>query len=312
MGHINFFEEQRRNTAKTFLIFVIFFVVLGTIGFFADYFYLRIKFPVFTLLALGYASLHSLIGYFYGDKIILASFHTRQADPKNYKEKVLIDVVREMSIAAGMPMAKVYIIPDNSPNAFATGRDPQHSSIAVTQGLLNIMGREELQGVIGHEMGHIRNRDIRTMTFLAIIFGAIVVISDWLIRITFWGGRGRDRDDKGSGYIVLLAIALAILSIIVSQIMYFFISRTREYSADAASAEFTRNPLALVSALRKIAEVHKPVKLASRGTAPLFIINPLRRKLENKESFFSNLFATHPPLEARIKRLEEMAHINGK
>jgi len=307
MGRLNFFEEQRRNTAKTFLMFVVFFVILCTIGFFMDYFYLRTKFPVFTICALIYASIHSLIGYFYGDKIILASFHTKKANPNNYKEKVLIDVVNEMRIAAGIPMPKVYILPDNSPNAFATGRDPEHSSIAVTQGLLDIMERDELQGVVGHEMGHIRNRDIRTMTLLAVIFGAIVVISDWLIRFAFWGGSDRDRDNRGSGYIIIIAIAIAILSIIVSQIMYFFISRTREYSADASSAEFTRNPLALASALKKIAKIHKPVRLASRGTAPLFIINPLRRKLEDKENFFSNLFATHPPLASRIKRLEAMA-----
>ncbi len=313
MKTLNFFEEQQKNAEKTFFIIVIFFIILGTIGFFMDHFYLRSKFPLFTILALTYASIHALIAYFHGDKIVLASFHTKQANPDNYKEKVLIDVVNELHLAAGLPMPKVYIIPDNSPNAFATGRNPEHSSIAVTQGLLNSMERDELQGVIGHEMGHIRNRDIRTMTLLAVIFGAIVVISDWLLRITFWGGRGRDRENnKGGGYIVLIAIGLAILSIIISQIMYFFISRTREYSADAASAEFTRNPLALASALRKISEIHKPVKFASRGTAPLFIINPLRRKLENKENFFSNLFATHPPLAARIKRLEAMALRSGK
>jgi len=224
----------------------------------------------------------------------------------------LIDVVREMSIAAGLPMPKVYIIPDDMPNALATGPSPERASVAATRGLLKILNREELQGVMGHEMAHIRNLDILTMTVVSGLAAAIVIISGLARHSLWWGAgrryRSRERRQQANGLLLLIIIAVAILGPIIAHILAMAVSRSREYLADATSAELTRNPGALASALKKIASYPKKSTLATEGTAHLFISDPFKRGLANRENFLAELFSTHPPIHKRIALLEEMAY----
>lgn len=308
---IDFFEQQRYNQRKTFLIIFLFILFLGIIGYGFDYFYIGEDFPYATLFALFIGTANSLISYFLGDQMVLGSVGARPANPSKFKEQQLINIVKEMSIASGIPAPKVWVMEETSPNAFATGRDESHASLCVTTGLLDTMNREEIQGVIGHEIGHIRNKDILTMTIVSALVGAIVLLSDWARRTFFYSGRSSRRDRKGSGGIILLIVLiLIIIAPIIARIMAMAISRAREYMADAASAEFTRNPLALASALEKIKNHYdKVVDRATDGTAHLFISDPKARKLTSKEGFFANLFSTHPPIEKRIIILKSMAGV---
>ncbi len=309
---IDFFEQQRYNQRKTFLIILLFIAFLGIVGYGFDYFYIGGDFPYATIFALFIGTANALFSYYLGDQMVLGSVGARPADPSRFKEKQLINIVKEMSLASGIPEPKVWIMEEASPNAFATGRDERHSSLCVTTGLLDTMNREELQGVIGHEIGHIRNRDILTMTIVSALVGAIVLLSDWARRTFFYsGGRSRrGKKDAGGGLILLLLLILIIIAPILARIMAMAISRAREYMADAASAEFTRNPLALASALEKIKNHYdKVVDRATDGTAHLFISDPKGRKLTSKEGFFANLLSTHPPIERRIMLLKQMAGI---
>jgi heat shock protein HtpX len=208
-------------------------------------------------------------------------------------------------------MPKVYIIPDSDPNAFATGRDPEHASIAVTEGLLDKLNREELQGVIAHEMSHVRNLDIRLMTTIAALVGAIVLLSDWTMRsMRYGGGRSRGSKKGGGGAIILLVvwIVAAILAPVLAQILAMAVSREREYLADASGAELTRNPGGLASALKKIEMEYAPTSVIKRGTAHLCIADPLGRKMDLREGFVADLLATHPPMPRRISKLMQMAY----
>lgn len=310
---IDFFEQQRYNKRKTFLIILLFIGFLGIVGYSFDYFYIGEDFPYATLFALLIGTLNSLISYFMGDQMVLGSVGARPANPSKFKEQQLINIVNEMAIASGIPSPKIWVMEEASPNAFATGRDERHSSLCATTGLLDTMNREELQGVIGHEMGHIRNRDILTMTIVSALVGAIVLLSDWARRTFFYtGGRSSRRDRKGSGggIILVLVFILIIVAPIIARIMAMAISRAREYMADAASAEFTRNPLALASALEKIQNHYdKVVDRATEGTAHLFISDPQNRKLTSEDGFFANLLSTHPPIQRRIMILKEMAGV---
>jgi heat shock protein HtpX len=219
-----------------------------------------------------------------------------------------------MAIAAGLPRPRVYIIPDDDPNAFATGRGPERSSIAVTHGLLDALTREELQGVVAHEMSHIKNLDIRVMTVVAALVGAIALLSDWARRGMRWGGsrrRGGDHESRGGGAlaIVFLVIWLAAITLapLVGQMLAMMVSRRREYLADATGAELTRNPIGLARALEKIESAVEPTVAIKRGSAHLCIADPLGRRLNIKEGFWSDLFASHPPMTARIAALKAMA-----
>lgn len=268
-------------------------------------------FPVATLTALAVGTLTAWLGYRNGDKLVLASCHAVPLAPTDVKTKQLDDVVEEMAIASGLPKPKVYVVPDPDPNAFATGRDPAHASIAVTQGLLMLMSREELQGVIAHEMSHIRNYDTRVMTVTAALLGAVLLLHDWSARGGVW--RGRDSGDRkriGAGQILLfvLWIVLVALAPLLGQLIAMGISRSREYLADASGAELTRNPLALASGLRKLQAATAPTRSISRGTAPLCICDPLEHPMGDREGFWADLLATHPPLDARIRILEAMAY----
>jgi heat shock protein HtpX len=218
-----------------------------------------------------------------------------------------------MAIASGMPKPSVYVIPDEDPNAFATGKNPQNSSIAVTQGLLNTLSREELQGVVAHEMSHVKNLDIRLMTIVAALFGAVLLLADWARRSLWYGGGSRRRRSSGSGgglapILLLVWIIGIILAPLVGQLMAMAVSRKREYLADASGAELTRNPLGLASALRKLENASSPTASIKRGAAHLCIVDPLGRNINSKEGLTAELFGTHPPIEKRILALHAMAY----
>jgi heat shock protein HtpX len=278
--------------------------------------------PVGTLAALTLGSVSAVVGYYQGDRAVLASTSARPIEELaagadetgKLKLRQLENVVDEMAIASGLPRPRVYIVPDADPNAFATGRGPERSSIAVTRGLLDMLDREELEGVVAHEMSHIRNLDIRVMTIVAALVGAIALLSDWARRGMMWGGGGRrrDRDERGGGPMtaVFFAVWLAaiVLAPLVAQVLAMMVSRRREYLADATGAELTRNPLALAHALEKIEDAAEPTRAINRGSAHLCIADPLGRRPDVDGGFWSNLFASHPPMAARIAALKAMAY----
>jgi heat shock protein HtpX len=251
----------------------------------------------------------SIVGYYSGDKMVLAVSGARRVT--HAEEPQLYNVVEEMTIAAGLPQVPaVYVLDEASPNALATGRDPQHASIAVTRGLLDRLDREELQGVIAHEMSHIRNYDIRFETLVGILVGMIALIADFFLRWSFWGGMGRRRGGGGSGgdqgqaIFMVVALVLAILAPLAAYAVQFAVSRRREYLADASAVELTRNPLGLARALDRIARDPGKLKHANRATAHLYIANPLKKSKE-----VTGVFDTHPPISERIKILLGMAHV---
>ncbi|MFN4181756.1 MAG: M48 family metallopeptidase [bacterium] len=314
---MSFWEVQASNVRKTIVLILLYLVILAFIGGFLDIFLWGKYVPIMTILAVVIGLLQSAVAYYSGDKIILASLGARPADPAVLKEQQLLNVVQEMAIASGLPPPRVYIIPEMSPNAFASGRDEHHSVIAVTEGLLDVVNREELQGVIGHEIAHIRNRDILLMMFISVLVGAITLLSDWSRRTLYYsrprasGGRSSARGGKIGVIFALIAIILIILAPLLSRLMALMVSRAREYLADAGSAEFTRNPLALASALEKIAS-HPDTRVdrATYSTAHLFISDPLRTFLNDQESWFAEMWSTHPPIAKRIRLLREMAYIH--
>jgi heat shock protein HtpX len=221
----------------------------------------------------------------------------------------LLNVVREMALAANIPMPKVYIIDDTAPNAFATGRDPQHASVAITSGLLEKLDREELQGVMGHELSHVRNFDIRFALIVGVLVGSIALLADFFLRFTFWGGGRRssnDREGGGSGglqaIMFVFAIVLSILAPIAARLVQLAVNRQREYLADASSVQLTRNPYGIERALAKISEDQEVLEVANRATQHMYFTNPIKKF----EARASGLFSTHPPTLDRINRLREL------
>jgi len=318
--HADFRELERRNRNQTAALVIVFIVLFCALGLGLDFVIGAVRlqnghlvgFPILTIIALIIGSVQSLISYYGGAALVLASAHARQLAADSPKHQMVLDVVQEMALASRMPAPRAYIIDDPAPNAFATGRDPQHSVICVTQGLVDEMDREELQGVLGHEMAHIRDYDIRTMTMIAVLVGGVAMLADFFMRWSFFGGFGSrdDRDNDGRGeagpIIAIVVFVLAILAPLFSQLIAMAVSRQREYLADASSVEFTRNPRALLRALEHIARTEAPLANASRGIAHLFIVNPLESADDRGEGFFDNLISTHPPLSRRIQRLREL------
>jgi heat shock protein HtpX len=249
------------------------------------------------------------------EKVLWASGAFQMVDPQDDQQRMLINVVDEMSIASGVTRPTLWLINDPDPNAFATGMDPMKSHIAVTTGLLATVNRDELQGVIGHELGHVKNLDMQLMTLMAGLVGAVALLSDGMGRILWHSGRhgGRSsRSSKNLGPAVFVVLALWIISWIlaplVTRLLAMGISRKREYLADAMSAQFTRNPLALASALEKIESAHAPTTSIKGGVANLCIADPLGRKLSNREGGIADLLATHPPMSTRVARLKAMGY----
>ena len=311
--------------------FVAFLLFLG-LGF--DYVYFSTggpPVPIGTTIALLYGGGTSTYSYFNGDRAVLASATATSAedayaragfDDERLKIRRFQNVVEEMSIAAGLPVPKAYIVPDRDPNAFATGRDPEHASIAVTRGLLDLLNREQLQGVVAHEMAHIRNYDIRLMTIVAALVGAIALISDLTLRAwrsgTSGGGgsggssRSGSRDKKGGDVLVLLLLVVWALAIVlaplIARILATMVSRKREFLADAAGAELTRNPVALAEALERIEAQAGATKAIKQGSAHLCIADPLERRVTQKHGWLADLLATHPPMAERIDALRRMSY----
>jgi len=252
----------------------------------------------FGLPALIFALVFAWGSYYYSDSIVLSMSNASAVEKKD--EPYLYNTVEGLSIAAGLPIPKLYLIEDSAPNAFATGRDPQHAAVAVTRGLLEKMNRLELEGVIAHEMSHIGNYDIRFMTLVAVLVGTVALFADWMLRARWYGGRRSRRG--GHPIIALIALLFIILSPIIAQLMKLALSRQREYLADATAAKLTRYPEGLASALDKLGADTDPLEVANKATAHLYIINPLT---EHK-GMINSLFATHPPIEERVARLREM------
>lgn len=252
-------------------------------------------------IALIFAIVSSIGSYFFSDKLVLATTRAKQIQKKDYPE--LFRIVENLTIAAGTPMPKIYVINDPAPNAFATGRDPKHAVVVVTTGLLEKLNRVELEGVIAHELSHVKNFDIRLMSIVAILVGFIVIISDLFLRSLWFRGDDRDRGGLAAVFLIL-ALVFAILSPIAATLIQLAVSRRREFLADASGALLTRYPEGLASALEKLKADKTTMRTASNATAHMFIENPFEDK--KVKSFFSNLFNTHPPLEERIKILRSM------
>jgi len=255
-------------------------------------------------VAILFGSLAAVGSYFGGDSLVLSVSGAKEVDETSAPQ--LLNVVREMAIAANVPMPKVYIIDDTAPNAFATGRDPQHASVAITAGLLQKLDREELQGVIGHELSHVRNFDIRFALIVGVLVGSIALLADFFLRFTFWGGgRSRSNDRGGGGLqaiMFVIAMVLAILAPIAARFVQLAVNRQREYLADASSVQLTRNPHGLERALEKISEDQEVLEVANRATQHMYFTNPIKKSEERSSSMFS----THPAIVDRINRLRQL------
>jgi heat shock protein HtpX len=304
-----FYREIARNRRNSWILVFVVALVLAALG--AAIGYASGFGWGGVVVALVVASVMSVGSYFAGDQLVLLSSGAHEVPaanpPDQYKQ--LVNVVTEMTIAGGLPMPKVYVINDSAPNAFATGRDPKHASIAVTTGLLQKMDREQLQGVIGHEMSHVGNYDIRFTLLVGVLVGSIALLADWFLRFTFWGGGrrgGGDRDRGGGGLALILfvvAIVLAILAPIIGRMVQLAVSRRRESLADVSAVELTRNPLGLARALRTIADDPEVLEVANRATQHLYIVNPIKSFEERSKSMWD----THPPTSERVAVLRSLA-----
>jgi heat shock protein HtpX len=301
------YEQIAANRRKTILLIVGAIVLLGAVGYVLGLWYG--SGPAGLVGAVALALVLSLGSFFGGDRLVLASTRAREVTPQ--AQPRLHNIVEGLSIAAGIPKPRVYVIPEQAPNAFATGRNPEHASIAVTEGLLATMNRVELEGVIGHELAHVVDRDILVGTVVATLVGAVILISEFFMRSWWWGGvRGRRGGDRGGGGIEAIIFAaglvLLVLAPIIAQIVRLAVSRQREFLADAQGALLTRYPPGLASALRKIGAASSiPMRSANNATAHLWLNQPSRVPGEGTGRL-EKLFSTHPPIEERIRRLEEM------
>jgi heat shock protein HtpX len=324
----NLFEQQAANRRRSFWLVAAFVAFFAWIGFGGDLaFYLATAsdpppsyhhiIPWFGLVAMLVAIVTAAIARATGAKRILWSTGAREmVEPVTPQERQYRNVVEEMTIAAGLPMPRLWIVPDADPNAFATGADAEHANIAVTAGLLAALSRDELQGVIAHELSHVRNDDMKLMTLLAAMLGIVALLSDGMRRYLWSGGRvGSSRDDddrsesKGPLAIVVFGLWLGSLLVapLVTRLLAMAVSRKREFLADATAAQFTRNPGALADALARLASAPGPTRTITTGAAHLCIIDPSASSLSESEGWVPNLLATHPPLGERIRRLRAMA-----
>lgn len=293
--------SNKRRTALLITFFLVLIIALGWV--FSQYF----QSPTLLPIAVIFSAVMSLGSYFYSDKIVLAMSHAKEV--KRTDDLELYRTVENLSIAAGLPTPKIYLIDDSAPNAFATGRDPQHAVLCITSGLREKLNKQELEGVIGHELSHVGNYDIRLSTIIVVLVGIVTLLSDWMLRATFFGGRRKNNGNGEAGAIfMIIGLVLAILSPIAATLIQLAISRKREYLADASGALLTRYPEGLASALKKIAADQEPLEAANKATAHLYIVNPFKSNLStgNALTGIARLFDTHPPIQERIKRLEEM------
>jgi heat shock protein HtpX len=284
--------------------FFVFIIIVGYI------FSMAMNAPEILPLAVIFSIIMSFVSYWRSDKIILSMSKAKEVDKNNGRE--LYRLVENLCITAGLPLPKIYIIEDPSPNAFATGRGPKHAAIVVTSGILGKLEKAELEGVIAHELSHIGNRDILISTIATVLVGIIVLLADWFRRWSFFGGRSRNRDsnDNGGGQIgmiiAIVAIVLAILAPFFAQLLNLAVSRKREFVADADAALLTRYPEGLARALEKISYNQPSLKSFNRATAHMFVVSPLQgKKIKKSASWFAKMQMTHPPVEERIKKLRK-------
>jgi len=295
------YEHISSNKRRSFLLIIVFIAVILLLGWVFER--LTGMGEGGLILAAFIAGGSALTSYYAGDKIALAVSHARPVAKEEFP--YLINVVEGLAIAAGLPAPRCYVIDDTAPNAFAAGRDPSHSVLCVTTGLLQKLNRVELEGVVSHEMAHIRNYDVRLQTLAVVMVGVIVLLGDWIMRSLWWGGRSRkisgDRSGVGAIFLVL-GLLFAAFGPLVAQLLRLAVSRRREFLADASGAMMTRYPAGLASALRKISADAEPLESANKATAHMYIVNPLK----NLKGSLNRLFSTHPPVEERIAALEKM------
>ena len=308
-----FYREIDRNRRRSWMLIAMVIVLLGVLGGAIGY---ATGFGWGGVVAaVVLASVMSAGSWFAGDALVMATSGAKEIDRAKPADRYqqLLNVVEEMRLAGGLPPPRVWVIDDTAPNAFATGRDPQHASVAVTTGLLDKLDREQLQGVIGHEMSHIGNLDIRFTLLVGVLVGSIALLADWFLRFTFWGGGRRGGSDRNGGggaaaLIFVLAIVLAVVAPLIGRLVQAAVSRTRESMADATAVELTRNPIGLARALRTISDDREVLEVANRATQHLYIVNPIKSFEERAKS----LWDTHPPIGERIRSLENIAGQMGE
>lgn len=297
------FEDVRRNKIKSGFIISAFILMITLIVY-----YISIAFEIDASIALTIALLFSIISiwasYFYSDKIILAVSHARPATEA--EDKKIINILDGLMISSGLPSRpRLYVVEDAQPNAFATGRNPKHAIICVTTGLLDKLEYYELEGVIAHEMAHIKNYDILLSAVVTVMVGFIVMLSDMFTRGFFYrSGRSKDNDSEGNGVLMIVGLVLLILSPILGKLMQMAVSRRREFLADSTAIEFTRNPDSLISALRKLDDDPNELQFANKATENMYIVNPFKKKANEKKK--ASLFSTHPSIDDRIEALQNI------
>lgn len=294
---MNLYEQKDKNIRKTWILMFIFLVVVVGIAWVFSY---TLDNQMIFVWALIGSLFMNFISYWYSDSIVLSISNAKLVDTSTSEGKRIYRLLENLAITAGLPMPKLYIIQDTAMNAFATGRDPEHSAIALTTGIIDRLEQIELEGVIAHELSHIGNRDTLIQTISVVLVGLVALLADWFLRISFWGGGKHNNNDDNSklGLIVgIIAVVLAILAPIFVQLLHFAISRKREYLADASGALLTRYPEGLASALEKISQDTEPLEVANRATAHLFISNPF------KGGGIRDWMSTHPPTEKRVEAL---------
>ncbi len=297
---LNVYEQVDRNKRRSSLVVILFAIFVVAITYFLGRAFGYDQYSMVGL-ALIVSGFMSFFGYWYSDKVILSISGARPANSS--EDRLFQSVAQNISIGAGIPLPKLYVIEDSAPNAFATGRDIDHAVVCVTTGLLEKLDRTELEGVVAHEISHIQNYDMRLMSVVAVLVGMITLLADWLLRSRF-RGRNRSSDEGGNlgAILMIVGLVLALLSPLIAQLIQLAISRRREFLADAGSAMITRQPSGLISALKKISADQEPLEAANKATAHLFITNPFKEKQNG--GWFVGLFNTHPPVAERIKALE--------
>lgn len=299
---MNLYTHKDANIRKTWLLFTIFFGVVIGLGWLFSQLYGN---SAILVIAILFSIAMSFVSYWWSDKIVLAMSRAQPIGKKNAPE--LYNIVENLAITAGLPMPRVYLIDEAAPNAFATGRNPEHAVVAVTTGLLNRLDRSELEGVLAHELSHIGNHDILVSTVAVVLAGFIALLADWFLRSLFWGSMFGDRDREGSGGAILFVIGvlLSLLAPLAATLIQFAISRKREYLADASGALLTRYPEGLAKALEKISRDPTPLRFANNATNHLWLSDPIKGK--KGRHWFAKLFMTHPPVEDRVRALRGMA-----
>ena len=297
------YEDIRNNKIKTGLIVALFLVVITLIVY-----YICMAFdlgPISIVIAMVFSIATSWASYYYSDKIVLSINRAREATPEQNKK--LNNILDGIMVASGLEhRPRLYVVDDPQPNAFATGRNPENSVICVTTGLLEKMDYYELEGVVAHELSHIKNYDIRLSAVVSVMVGFIVMLADWVSRALFWGVGDRDNDSKGNPILMLIGLICLILAPIFGQLMQLALSRRREFLADASAVELTRNPDGLISALEKLDGDRSQLKTANNSTAHMFIVNPFKTNLKSGRKDRTSLFSTHPSIEARIEAIRNL------